>query len=99
MTSYYKVLAVAALIASIANCQVKPEPGALIGSVKVQSISNIFALFLPLTSQKTFDNQTFWLNQSMSGFGYKFELRNVYIDTISYGTNTIAYQPNDNTIR
>jgi hypothetical protein len=56
------LLAIAALLASIANTRVVSEPGAVIGSLKAKSINNIFGLFLPLTSQGMFDNKTFHLN-------------------------------------
>lgn len=98
MTNCFKLLT-AAFIVSLAQSQgATPLPGAIIGSINVKSINNILGLFVPLTSQYTLDNATFHLNQSISGTGYKLELRTIHLEPVTWGPVTLIYK-DANTLR
>jgi len=59
--------------------QLVPQPGAFELSLNATSINNVMQTFVPILAYYALNNQTFNVNETYKGFGYKLVLNDVHI--------------------
>jgi len=62
------------------QAQLAPTPGALELSLNSTSINNVMQTFVPILAYYALNNQTFDVNETIKGTGYKLVLNSIHVD-------------------
>merc|ERR1719454_2590589 len=73
------IIALLGLAIMTVQAQLAAQPGAIELSLNATSISNVMQTFVPIMAYYALNNQTFNVNQTYKGTGYKLTLNTVHV--------------------
>lgn len=99
MRSPVALLLLAIILPSLASSQAA-TPGALSSTVSITSINNIVNTFVPILSYYVLENKTMMFNIEEKGIGYKVDLNDIHIDSVSGWTvKEVEFLPGKDMVR